>query len=98
MHMKHSSMAKEIARKRLYSDGLVASWYRQIVDEQAPSREQAEARKTRALKRVITALGRDEVIRRLRQAQVGASDDLTRAWLVLEAMGLDVRHEKKRTM
>ena len=72
---------------------LVSGLYRLAPADSYPSREEADRRWKVAVKRLVRERGREAVVARLRVADIPADQEVTRAWLVLEAMAAPERHE-----
>lgn len=74
---------------RYPSRGMVSGMYRLEANPEYASKEETSRRIKLKLRRLVAQYGSDEVVRRLRQATVDSQSEAMRAWLVLEAMGLE---------
>ena len=71
---------------RAFPPRLVSSLYRLMKSEGgAVSKERGEERLTQTMQRLVTQLGREEVVRRIRAATVRKDMKLYQGWLVLTA-------------
>lgn len=63
--------------------------YRLEANPEYASKEETARRVKVKLRRLVAQYGSDEVVRRLRSARVDDQSESMRAWLILEAMGLE---------